>query len=97
MQVLAVRLYSGPAFQPINEFLRQVGRLTGEIRLQMARHPNVTFAATVGLLCSAIRKLAAVRPKPRPSPSLSPYHPSALVGQLALALTLSLALTQPQP
>ena len=59
-EVLAVRLYSGPAFQPINEFLRQVGKLTGEYRAQLARHPRLTFASTVGLLCSAIRKLSAV-------------------------------------
>ena len=25
-EVLAVRLYSGPAYQPINEFLRQIGQ-----------------------------------------------------------------------
>ena len=59
-EVLAVRLYSGPAFQPINEFLRQLGRLTSDFRLELARHPRLTFATTVGLICSAIRKLSAV-------------------------------------
>jgi hypothetical protein len=32
-EVLAVRLYSGPAFQPINEYLREVGVLSGKYRL----------------------------------------------------------------
>ena len=59
-EVLAVRLYSGPAFQPINEFLREIGKLSGEFRLQMARHRELTFAATTRHLCSAIRKLADV-------------------------------------
>ena len=27
-EVIAVRLYSGPAYQPINKFLRQVGQLS---------------------------------------------------------------------
>ena len=61
-EVLAVRLYSGPAFQPINEFLRQISKLTGELRTQMARHPALTFTATIGHICRAIRKLAAVEP-----------------------------------
>lgn len=59
-EVLAVRLYSGPAFQPINVFLRQVANLTGEFWAEMAQHSGLTFAATVGHICRAIRKLAAV-------------------------------------
>ena len=59
-EVLAIRLYSGAAFQPINSFLRQISALTGEMRLQMAQNVSLTFAATVGHLCSAIRKLSAV-------------------------------------
>ena len=42
-EVLAVRLYSGPSYQPINRFLRQIGHLTGEHRRALARH---VFAAT---------------------------------------------------
>jgi len=55
-----VRLYSGPAFQPINAFLREIGKLTGEFRHHMARHRELTFAATTRHLCRAIRKLADV-------------------------------------
>jgi len=59
-EVLAVRLYSGPAFQPLNTFLRQIAGLSGIYRREVTQHPSFTFAATVGHLCRAIRKLAAV-------------------------------------
>lgn len=59
-EVLAVRLYTGPAFQPINEFLRQLGTLQGAYRDELARSPTRSFAATVGHICRAIRKLSAV-------------------------------------
>ena len=59
-EVLAVRLYSGPAFQPINAFLREIGKLSGDFRIAMARHRELTFAATTRHLCRAIRKLADV-------------------------------------
>ena len=58
-EVLAVRLYTGPAYQPINDFLRQLARLDGAHRIALARHPKLTFAATVRHLCACIRKLAA--------------------------------------
>ena len=93
-EVLAVRLYTGPAYQPINAFLRQISTLhdvkfrnevgipsmpslgdawptlpcypfahkgAREVRAwQVALHPGLTYAATVGHICRAIRKLAAV-------------------------------------
>ena len=59
-EVLAVRLYSGPAFQPINEFLRQIAWLSGDYRMQLAKHAGLTFTATIGNICRAIRKLAAI-------------------------------------
>jgi hypothetical protein len=59
-EVLAARLYSGPAFQVINGFLRVLPGLRGAFRSELARHPALTFAATVDHLCSAVRKLAAV-------------------------------------
>eukprot|EP01052_Picozoa_sp_SAG31_P027381 SAG31_NODE_2560_length_5482_cov_7.141373_4_plen_744_part_01 len=59
-EVIAVRLYSGPAYQPINDFLRQISSLTGKVRKYMAMNPELTFAATVGHICRAIRKLSAV-------------------------------------
>lgn len=55
-----MRLYSGPAYQPINRFLRAVANVTDEHRLALAQSTQVTFTATVRLLTDAIRKLAAV-------------------------------------
>ena len=51
-EVLSVRLYSGPAYQLINGFLRQIGELTGSFRSAVAENTQLTFAATVGHLCT---------------------------------------------
>ena len=59
-ECLAVRLYSGPAFQPINTFLRQLAASSGAHRTALARHPALSFAATCRHLSAAVRKLAAV-------------------------------------
>ena len=55
-----MRLYSGPAFQPINTFLREVSRLSDEYQQRLARHPHLTFCSTIRHIINAIRKLAAV-------------------------------------
>ena len=59
-EVLAIRLYSGPAFQPINAFLRNVSKLDGQFREQLARHASLTFVATTRHVINGIRKLSAV-------------------------------------
>ena len=60
-EVLSVRLFSGPCFRPINDFLRGIAAATtGEQRRSSPDHVGLTFAATVGHLCAAIRKLADV-------------------------------------
>jgi len=59
-EVVAVRMYSGPAYQPINEFLRAVGQLQGVYRERLIHDVATSFAATVGQICNAIRKLAAI-------------------------------------
>ena len=46
----------------INDFLREIGHLKGEFRKAVAFDPGLTFSATVGHLCRAIRKLAAGAP-----------------------------------
>lgn len=51
---------SGAAFQVINLFLRQISNLTGDFRTEVTCSPSLTFAATVGHICRAVRKLAAV-------------------------------------
>ena len=70
-EVLAVRLYSGPSYQPLNNFLRQVAAVSGRYREEMAQHPSLTFTATVRHLCCAIRKLAAHTP---PDEARSPLY-----------------------
>ena len=57
-EVLAARLYSGPAFQPVNEFFASWPTSTAPCAPRRAA--SVTSVATVGHLCRAIRKLAAV-------------------------------------
>ena len=59
-EVRAVRLYTGPAFQPINGWLRRVATLDVGARRAAALDGESSFGATVGCLIAAIRKLAAV-------------------------------------
>ena len=49
-EVIAVRLYTGPGYQCINTFLRQLATLTGEYRRELIRSPRLTLAATVAHL-----------------------------------------------
>jgi len=59
-EVRAVRLYSGPAYQPVNTFLREVSQLQkSTYKYAVARNPELTFCATVQHIISAIRKLSA--------------------------------------
>ena len=59
-EVLAIRLYTGPAYQPINDFLREVSKLGPEWRRQLARSHHFTYTATVCHLCDGLRKLVSV-------------------------------------
>ena len=70
-EVLSVRLYTGPGHQPINEFLRQIAKLSGRLRLALAKSATYTFAATVANVWHAIRKLLAITP---PSQMQSPLY-----------------------
>jgi hypothetical protein len=58
-ETLALRLYSGPAFQPINFFLREVGKLGSDWRQRISRLPEFTLAATTRHILDGMRKLAA--------------------------------------
>jgi hypothetical protein len=57
-ELLALRLYTGPGYNPINEFCREVFKLSPHFRMKVAKAKDVTYAATVRHLCNAIRKLA---------------------------------------
>lgn len=78
-EVLAVRLYSGASYEPINAFLRQLTALSGPFRAAVARDPATTFATTVGHLLSAIRKLSVVA---SPQEQVAPLY-RAVRGELA--------------
>ena len=58
-ETLSVRLYTGPAYQPINTWLRRVGQLeSSDERRAAALDPSTSYGATVGQLVAALRKLA---------------------------------------
>lgn len=60
-EVVGVRLYTGPAYQMINGWLRRVGGLeTSAERRQAALDKTSSYGATVSHIIAAVRKLAAV-------------------------------------
>eukprot|EP00301_Raphidiophrys_heterophryoidea_P026595 c9222_g1_i1.p1 GENE.c9222_g1_i1~~c9222_g1_i1.p1 ORF type:complete len:750 (+),score=177.77 c9222_g1_i1:1001-3250(+) len=59
-EVIAVRLYSGPAFLPINQFLREVAKLSPDWRRRISHNVDFTFSSTVAHINSAVRKLSKV-------------------------------------
>ena len=78
-EVLAVRLYTGPAFQPLNQWLRNVGKLDPSLRRAMATDVSLTYAATTKHLVSAIRKIARV---PHPDTVAGSYLFRGIAGVL---------------
>ena len=54
-EVISLRLYTGPAYAPINVFLREVAKVGPEWRRQLARYHKLTYAATVGHLYRCVR------------------------------------------
>ena len=58
--MLAIRLYTGPAYQPLNLFLREVSKLGADWRRRLARSHQFSYAATVKHLSDGLRKLARV-------------------------------------
>jgi hypothetical protein len=57
-EVTAIRLYTGPAYQPLNEFLREVSKLGPQWRRQLASSHQFSYASTVLHLSDGLRKLA---------------------------------------
>jgi hypothetical protein len=53
-----LRSVQGPAYQPLNEFLREVSKLGASWRRQLARSHQFSYAATVRHLSNGLRKLA---------------------------------------
>ena len=59
-EVIALRLYTGPAYQPLNTFMREVAKVGDQWRRTLVRHHKLTYAATAGHVCSGLRKLVSV-------------------------------------
>jgi len=58
-EVLSIRLYTGPAYEPLNNFVRSIRTLASELRELMLASP-LTFAQTVYHIESGVRTLSAV-------------------------------------
>jgi hypothetical protein len=56
-EVISLRLYTGPAYAPINVFLREVAKVGPDWRRQLARYHKLTYAATVGHLYRCVSAL----------------------------------------
>eukprot|EP01006_Ploeotia_vitrea_P060140 TRINITY_DN75367_c0_g1_i1.p1 TRINITY_DN75367_c0_g1~~TRINITY_DN75367_c0_g1_i1.p1 ORF type:complete len:662 (+),score=42.20 TRINITY_DN75367_c0_g1_i1:263-1987(+) len=61
-EIIGLRLYTGPAYVMMNEFLREVSKLCGRWRKKLAQDPVYTYSATIGNVYTAIQKLAATMP-----------------------------------
>ena len=59
-EVVGLRLYTGPAYQPLNEWLRNAGKLSPGLRRSMVLSPGLTYAATTKHIVSGIRNLSRV-------------------------------------
>ena len=85
-EVLAVRLYTGPAFQPLNQWLRNVGKLDPSLRRALATDVSLTYAATTKHLVSAIRKIARV---PHPDTDVGSHLFRGIAGVLPKSFWLT--------
>lgn len=57
-ELIAIRLFTGPGFYVINEFLRQLAELAPPYRKRIASQRGVTYSDTCRNLVNGIRKLA---------------------------------------
>ena len=60
----SARLYIGPAYQPINEFLRSISNVKGKWRMELVKNAKLTYAATVKNLYFALQKLCVQQTEP---------------------------------
>jgi hypothetical protein len=56
-EVVAIRLYTGPGYTPINNFLREIAKLGAVWRKQLSHMPALTYSSTVGHLINGLRKI----------------------------------------
>jgi hypothetical protein len=59
-EMLAIRLYTGPGYQPLNVFMREVSKVGADWRRRLVRSHQFSYAATVKHLSDGLRKLVCV-------------------------------------
>jgi hypothetical protein len=59
-EVIAIRLYTGPGYIPLNTFLREVAKVGVAWRKKLSRMHSLTFSSTVAHLTNGLRKLVRV-------------------------------------
>merc|ERR1711939_658711 len=62
-EVLAIRLYTGPGYLPLNTFLRELAKLGAAFRKKIAGMHELSYSSTVKHLINGLRKLVRVNPK----------------------------------
>ena len=60
LEVIAIRLYTGPGYVPLNMFLREVAKVGPEWRQKLSHMPGLSYASTVLHLTNGLRKLVRV-------------------------------------
>jgi hypothetical protein len=60
LEVVAIRLYTGPSYVPINTFLGEISQMGHEWRAKASHLFQLTYSATVHQLTSGLRKLIRV-------------------------------------
>jgi hypothetical protein len=63
-EVVAIRLYTGPAYVPLNNFLREVSKVGPDWRKKLSRMHQLSYSSTVGHLINGLRKLVRVNDEP---------------------------------
>ena len=56
-EVIAIRLYTGPGYVPLNKFLREVAMVGVDWRWKLAHSHTLTYSSTVLQLTNGLRKL----------------------------------------
>jgi hypothetical protein len=62
-EVIAIRLYTGPAYQPLNSFLREVAKVGPAWRKKLSQMHQLTYSSTVLHLANGLRKLVRMNTK----------------------------------
>jgi hypothetical protein len=77
-EVIALRLYTGPGYTPVNKFLREVSKVSPDWRGKLSRMHLLSYSSTVRHLTRAIRKLVRVRKLDLPSNPSGPKSASTV-------------------